>query len=508
MRIQYICHSCIYIETGDTKLVIDPWVKGSAYRNQWFLFPKPVDYSMLANAKNILYSHGHEDHLHEESLEVLPHDAQVFYPYQWRTGIKKFFDTQNFKNLTEAVSFHPYKISPSTTITYIGFALESVIVIECNGFTIVNINDALNSHHDMVVQMFLKEIKKRFPKIDLLLSGWSGAGYFPNMVHYPGKDDFEIGKMREQYFGNQLCKFIKYLEPKAVAPFAPGFALLSPDKRWINDVKFPRGILEEYYRENYDGKTETQFHLLYPGDYFEGSEFHAVSPYYPQLQDGSLNHTIAEVYKEEIEDVQKINYAGDESLKLLTEKLNYYLNANCDLYHHDVLKEANFTIHLKDVLQNVFINVRFEKSKFIAERSAVQSENSILIVHTTSELLHYSLDNEWGGDALTIGYGIDVNVLLESTLEKNLDIVCVRLLTRYPRASKQLVKHPFRALKYYLTNPMLGSLAIKQKLNLKSYVNKFPYNERDHWITYTKCELCKVCDMPLLSWELGESLVV
>jgi L-ascorbate metabolism protein UlaG (beta-lactamase superfamily) len=90
MKIQYICHSCIYIDTGDTTMVIDPWIKGPAYKNQWFLFPKPVDYSMLKEVKNILYSHGHEDHLHEESLQELPQSAQVFYPYQWRTGVKSF----------------------------------------------------------------------------------------------------------------------------------------------------------------------------------------------------------------------------------------------------------------------------------------------------------------------------------------------------------------------------------------------------------------------------------
>jgi len=508
MKIEYLCHSCIFIDTGDTSLVIDPWIKGPAYHNQWFLFPKPVDYSMLRGVKNILYSHGHEDHLHLESMSELPKDARVYYPYQWRTGVKTFFESEGFTNIIEAISFQKYKLSPTTTITYVGFALESVIVIECDGLVIVNINDALNSHHEMVVEMFLKEIKKRFPKIDLLLSGWSGAGYFPNTVHFASKDDFEIGKMREQYFGNQLCKFIHYLQPKAVAPFAPGFVLLRDDKRWINDVKFPRGILEEYYRKYYDAGTAIQFHLLYPGDYFIGLNFHAVSPYYAQLRDGSLHHTIEKVYANEIVEARKINFASNDSIDLLVENIKYYLRKNSSIYPGIVLEEVKFSIHLRDAEENRFINVLFTGNAFHVERTDAPAKSAILIVRTSSELLHYSLDHEWGGDALTIGYGIDVDVFSESALEKNLDIVCVRLLTRYPRASKQLMKRPLRALKYYFTNPLLGTLALKQKLKLKSQVNKFPYNERDHWITYTKCELCQVCNMPLLSWELGESLVV
>lgn len=93
-------------------------------------------------------------------------------------------------------------------------------------------------------------------------------------------------------------------------------------------------------------------------------------------------------------------------------------------------------------------------------------------------------------------------------LEKNLDIVCVRLISRFPSAMKDIIKQPYRAMKYYFTQPLLASLAIKQKLKLRQVVNKYPYNERDHWITYTKCELCRVCNMPLLSYEFGQSLEV
>jgi hypothetical protein len=70
------------------------------------------------------------------------------------------------------------------------------------------------------------------------------------------------------------------------------------------------------------------------------------------------------------------------------------------------------------------------------ERNEKAADDTLLIIRTTSVLLHYSLDNEWGGDALTIGYGIDVDVFSASALEKNLDIVCVRLLTRVIRARR------------------------------------------------------------------------
>jgi hypothetical protein len=61
-----------------------------------------------------------------------------------------------------------------------------------------------------------------WPKIDFLLSGWSGAGYFPNKVRYKNKNDREVGQIREQYFADNFCKFTKYLQPDISIPFAPG----------------------------------------------------------------------------------------------------------------------------------------------------------------------------------------------------------------------------------------------------------------------------------------------
>ena len=124
------------------------------------------------------------------------------------------------------------------------------------------------------------------------------------------------------------------------------------------------------------------------------------------------------------------------------------------------------------------------------------------MINTTGEKLIYALKKEWGGDIITIGYGLTVDIYDQLTLEKNLDIVCVRLITRYPIARKDLRKYPIRALKYYTSNPRLTSLWLKQKIHLKSYVNKYPYNERDHWLTYNKCDLCAVCKMPNINLEV------
>lgn len=346
LRIEYVCHSCLHIDTGDTTLIFDPWFKGTAYEGQWYLFPKPVNTGTLPTAENILFSHGHDDHLHEESLLTLNRNANIFFPYQWKKGIKAYLKNLGYKKITEAVTYRPYHVSKSTTVTYIGFSLESVIVIETGGKVIVNLNDALNSHHENIVQMFLKEIKKRWKKIDYLFSGWSGAGYFPNTVHYKHKDDVEIGRLREQYFANNFCRFVKFLQPVRAMAFAPGFALLADDKRWINEVKFPRSMVEKYYRENFDENTDIQFVNMNPGDHFSDETFHAVSPYNNKMINGSLHHLVEEEFKDEIAAFNLSTFIEDAEVSTLKAAMEKCLNDNVSLYDKSVLRDASFAVVL------------------------------------------------------------------------------------------------------------------------------------------------------------------
>ncbi len=215
-----------------------------------------------------MISHGHEDHLHHESLLKINKSAHIFFPFQWREGIKDYLNGMNFNLVTEAVSFKTYAVN-NIRITYLGYSLESVIVVECENYVIVNINDALNSNHETAVTFLLEKIKERWKKIDFLLSGWSGAGFSPNKVHYKNKDDIEIARTREQYVADNFCKFTRHLQPEIAIPFAPGFVLLSESNRWINELKFPRHFVSDYYSQNFDSGSKIIFPVDFPGDYFE-----------------------------------------------------------------------------------------------------------------------------------------------------------------------------------------------------------------------------------------------
>ena len=267
MKIKYISHACLYVETADTKILIDPWFNGPAYQQQWNVFPKPVDLDFIHDIDYILITHGHEDHLHAETLKLFSRDTIVLYPYQWKDSAVIFLKELGFHNIKECPSFATQQLTVSTKITFVANSLDAIVVIEDGSEVMVDLNDALNAHHKKIIWWLTASLKKQWPQIDHLICGLGGAGYFPNTVHFDGKDDQEIGLLREKFLAHKFCEIAKELKPRNVISFVPGFALLDESKQWINETRFDRENIAAYYQEHFDNESSIKFFHPYPGLY-------------------------------------------------------------------------------------------------------------------------------------------------------------------------------------------------------------------------------------------------
>src|SRR5947207_10554388 len=82
MKVTYVSHACLLIETGESLITTDPWFDGPAFCGQWNVFPRPVDSDAAAAADVVLISHPHEDHLHEPTLRrMCKEPKKLFYPF-------------------------------------------------------------------------------------------------------------------------------------------------------------------------------------------------------------------------------------------------------------------------------------------------------------------------------------------------------------------------------------------------------------------------------------------
>jgi L-ascorbate metabolism protein UlaG (beta-lactamase superfamily) len=510
MNIEYVCHACLSIDTGDLKIATDPWFHGPAYCGQWNVFPKPVNTAILNDSNVILYSHGHEDHFHPPSLEKLPKTARVFYPYTWYGGVEPYLRELGFQNVTEAHTGKTIRLTPKTSVTYIVNNLDSIVVIECDGSVFVNVNDALHSYPSRIVDVFVQHILKRWPRIDTVFCGFGGASYFPNTIHCAGKNDFEIAEAREQMFAHAFCRIVHDLNPKVAVPFAADFALLRENQQWINQRRFPRSRIPDYYRECFGSSPDGPFiQIMYPGDILLDNELMPRSPYRSQLCAGGVQPLIDEQYEQEMSLLKDEKWITEGEVQAIERDLWQNLKLRMSLFGPETLNQIEFSLKISDIRENPYFIVKMKSSEPSVERSATRSPDSILEIEMSSDILRYSFASEWGGDAVTIGYGCEIQILRKEIIESNLDVACVQLLTRIPSASRHWHNEPLRMARYVLSSPISRGWAAQAAWNR---LRGMPASTNDHndkmraWLFRTKCEVCRACDLPMLDERFAQTL--
>ena len=503
MRVTYVSHACLLIDTGTSLIATDPWLDGPAFCGQWNVFPRPVNTADVEKASIVLVSHAHEDHLHEPTLKRLCHQPKkLFYPFYWYRETIDWLRGLGLGEITEARSGRTYAIDEKTNVTFIGApGQNSIIVIDSDGQVLVNINDALHSEPNFLIDLYVDQIRRRWPEIDMVFCGFGGASYYPNVLHSENKDDRAIAKLREQLFIHKFCRIVRGLSPRAAVPFAADFVLLAPHQRWINEVRFPRATIPAYFKEHFgDGDGRTAVYAMYPGDQLVDGILHPDSPYRAHLKNGRLDHLIAEQYPQEISAFQAAD-VSDLPAEQWASRLAEHLDGQAKFHPRSSLKGLDFGLRFRDAAADQWFDIRWIGSRFEVKVIDTPSPAWKTKIETTSAVLETSIENDWGGDAVTVGYACDINVLDYTSAGKAR--VCVSLLTRYPRPSAYAIRHPLRTSDYlYQSAPMVLS---RLKNTIRSHVQRGTEAEvitSPHWLTGNIEAIRRECSLPAL--ELSE----
>ena len=78
MKFTVIGHACLYIETAEVSIIVDPWLLGSAYWRSWWNFPPNKELKPEYLSPDYIYlTHHHFDHFHYPSMRRIDKRAHL-----------------------------------------------------------------------------------------------------------------------------------------------------------------------------------------------------------------------------------------------------------------------------------------------------------------------------------------------------------------------------------------------------------------------------------------------
>jgi Beta-lactamase superfamily domain len=234
MKVTFVGHAVLLIETGSVKILCDPWWIGPCFGVQWWQWPRPQLAAVEGLAPDFIYvSHGHSDHLHLGTLRRLPRSARVIVSVQ--SGIAETVERLGF-DVIRAASGMPLQLSPEVTAELIdAIAGDTMLVVGDRSEVLVNANDALHAAPVRVQDRLVAQLAARYPAIDYLFLGYGTASSFPNCHFVSGKDNLASAARRQAYFNAVWSSLVARIAPRFAFPFAANAVLLDEALMWSNE---------------------------------------------------------------------------------------------------------------------------------------------------------------------------------------------------------------------------------------------------------------------------------
>ncbi len=396
MRVRGVGHACLEIEVAGLRIVTDPWWAGPAYTNQWYPWPTPLPDGLEKRKVDYLYlSHGHEDHLHPETLKRLRKGAVVLIPECLTGGMAEFLRELGFAQVRVLEHGRRTTLQNGVAATCYVNLTDSLLVLEGDGQVLVNGNDALHASPPAVIEHFCHELKARHPKVDMLFLGCGGASWFPSCIRLPGKNDRDAARARERQFGENFLTVVQRLEPAIACPFAASFVLLEPHNRWINEVKLEVETPDQVHARR--GPSKTSCHLLLPGDVIDEVGVHAGGA--PRPTRAILEAAYTDELREGCQRVESLTPLTDAEMEELTRAVDRRVRENRARIGP---RETVFELRLRD---NPGEAIRVWLSRTAPRAERAPAGQHPLALELRAELLRSALQNDYGTEALLIGYG-------------------------------------------------------------------------------------------------------
>src|SRR5215470_361269 len=235
MRITFLGHAGLHIETRLGSILCDPW-KNPAYFASWFVFPdnSELDFDRYGKVEYLYVSHLHRDHFDPALLrEHVSRDAQVLLPD---------FPVRDLRDELERLGFTRFIVMPNGQAVDLGGLRlmmqvldspadgplgDSALAVDDGTARILDQNDARPGDLDAL---------QSFGPYDVHLLQYSGAIWWPWTYELPTSAQRSFGAEKRANSLDRAARYVKAIGARYVVPSAGPACFLDEDLFALNDL--------------------------------------------------------------------------------------------------------------------------------------------------------------------------------------------------------------------------------------------------------------------------------
>lgn len=276
MKLTFIASSTTIVKHKNTKVLTDPWIIGKPFFGSWAHYPPVINKPEELNDVNYIYiSHVHADHADEETLRSIDNRIPILIYDFDSPGLKNRLESYGKTVITlkhgeefdcgDGLTIKIYiadDCNPEVCYRHFGCGkmekkfrsstIDTLAVFHNGTETILNTNDCPYA----LAKETIKRILNTHPTIDLLLTGYSGAGAYPQCYeHYSDEEKlFLHGDRYRKLNLDNGGSFIEAVKPANYMPFAGTYTLAGK----VSKLEKFKGVhtIEyalEYFKKTYPG---------------------------------------------------------------------------------------------------------------------------------------------------------------------------------------------------------------------------------------------------------------
>lgn len=258
MRLTFIGHACLYVETDSGSLIVDPWLVGSVGWRSWWHYPPIGEPDPAWWSPDFMYlTHHHPDHFHYPSLRKMDRRTRV---HVGRFGVDVMrgeLHKLGFTDVTEVPHGERIQLGPDLEIASYQYGFDdTALVVRCHDTVVVDVNDC------KIRGRALDQVLADWGRPTMMLKTFSWAQGYPYC--YTADDPADLTLVTRDSTMADFVECARHLQPRYAIPFASFVAFLHDDTLDLNQHGVTPDELVDYV-ERAGGLGETELVALDPG---------------------------------------------------------------------------------------------------------------------------------------------------------------------------------------------------------------------------------------------------